>query len=121
MRTVALTVDATLLIAADLLLTRLLFEGDPGRAQALATLLGLAYFTYFWSASGGGQTLGMKLLDLHVVRTDGTPLAVTAAVARYNGLIISCLVLFSGVIWVAFDARKQGWHDKIAGTFVVKG
>ncbi len=63
----------------------------------------------------------MKLLDLRVVRTDGTSLGVAAAVVRYIGLIISCLVLFLGVIWVAFDARKQGWHDKIAGTFVVNG
>ncbi len=46
-RTVALTVDATVLTAADLLLTRLLFEGDPVRAQALGTLLGLTYFAYF--------------------------------------------------------------------------
>jgi uncharacterized RDD family membrane protein YckC len=29
-------------------------------------------------------------------------------------------VIFIGVIWVAFDPNKQGWHDKIAGTYVVK-
>jgi uncharacterized RDD family membrane protein YckC len=39
---------------------------------------------------------------------------------RYVGLIISFLVIFIGVIWVAFDPNKQGWHDKIAGTYVVK-
>jgi uncharacterized RDD family membrane protein YckC len=42
------------------------------------------------------------------------------ALIRYVGLIISCLVIFIGVIWAAFDANKQGWHDKIAGTYVVK-
>jgi len=119
-RTVALAVDVTVLIAADLLLTRALFDADAARAQALATLLGLGYFVYFWSAAGGGQTLGMKLLDLRVVTTDRTPLSVTGAITRYVGLIISCMALFIGVIWVAFDAQKQGWHDKIAGTLVVK-
>jgi uncharacterized RDD family membrane protein YckC len=36
------------------------------------------------------------------------------------GLIISFAILLLGVIWVAFDRRKQGWHDKIAGTVVVR-
>jgi uncharacterized RDD family membrane protein YckC len=35
-------------------------------------------------------------------------------------LVISVIVLLIGVIWAAFDANKQGWHDKIAGTYVVK-
>jgi uncharacterized RDD family membrane protein YckC len=34
--------------------------------------------------------------------------------------VISIIPLFLGLIWVAFDAQKQGWHDKIAGTYVVK-
>jgi uncharacterized RDD family membrane protein YckC len=42
------------------------------------------------------------------------------AFLRYIGLIISCIAFFIGVIWVAFDANKQGWHDKIASTYVVK-
>ena len=39
---------------------------------------------------------------------------------RYVGIIISIIPLFLGLIWAAFDSRKQGWHDKIAGTYVVK-
>ncbi|HET7686351.1 MAG TPA: RDD family protein, partial [Candidatus Limnocylindria bacterium] len=36
------------------------------------------------------------------------------------GLIISFVVILLGVIWVAFDSRKQGWHDKLAKTLVVR-
>jgi uncharacterized RDD family membrane protein YckC len=45
---------------------------------------------------------------------------VVRALLRYVGLIISIVVLLLGVIWIAFDSRKQGWHDKIAGTVVVR-
>jgi len=40
------------------------------------------------------------------------------AMGRY---LISKLALYLGFIWIAFDRRKQGWHDKIAGTVVVRG
>jgi uncharacterized RDD family membrane protein YckC len=62
----------------------------------------------------------MKALGMRVVRTDGTPLTVTGAVMRYVGLILSVAALFIGIIWIAVDAEKQGWHDKIAGTHVVR-
>ena len=89
-------------------------------ANGISFLLGLAYFCYFWSSNGGGQTLGMRVLDLKVVRTDGSALTLTQALIRYVGLFVSFLVFAIGVIWVAFDANKQGWHDKIAGTYVVR-
>jgi uncharacterized RDD family membrane protein YckC len=89
-------------------------------SNGLSIIFGLAYFAYFWSAQGGGQTLGMRVLNLKVVRTDGSALTITQALIRYLGLFVSFLCLFIGVIWVAFDAQKQGWHDKIAGTYVVR-
>lgn len=39
---------------------------------------------------------------------------------RWIGLVISFIVVLLGVIWVGFDPKKQGWHDKIAGTIVVR-
>jgi len=96
--------------------------GDPaGRsANGLQTLLGIAYFCYFWSSYGKGQTLGMRALNIRVVKTDGTQLDLVGAFLRYIGLVISIVCFFIGVIWAAFDAQKQGWHDKIAGTYVVR-
>lgn len=38
----------------------------------------------------------------------------------YRGAIISFAVILLGVIWVAFDRNKQGWHDKMARTVVVR-
>jgi len=90
------------------------------QSQGLQTLLQAAYFTYFWSAAGKGQTLGMRALNIRVVKTDGTQLDYVGAFLRYIGFFISCIALFIGVIWAAFDAQKQGWHDKIAGTYVVR-
>jgi len=89
-------------------------------SNGLNLLIGLAYFAYFWSAQGGGQTLGMRVFNLKVIRTDGSALTLTQALIRYVGLFISFVCFAIGVIWVAFDAEKQGWHDKIAGTYVVR-
>jgi len=88
--------------------------------QGLSTLFQAVYFTYFWSAAGKGQTLGSRALNIRVVKTDGSYLDYVGAFLRYIGFVISCVVFFIGVIWAAFDAQKQGWHDKIAGTHVVK-
>ena len=88
--------------------------------QGLSVLLQAAYFTYFWSAAGKGQTLGSRALRVRVVKTNGSFLDYGGAFLRYIGFVISCAAFFIGVIWAAFDAERQGWHDKIAGTHVVK-
>lgn len=99
-----------------------LMGSDPMSATgtSINTLLGVLYFCYFWSAQGGGQTLGMRVFNLKVVRTDGSALTILQAFIRYIGLIVSIVCLFIGVIWAAFDANKQGWHDKIASTYVIR-
>jgi uncharacterized RDD family membrane protein YckC len=88
--------------------------------QGLSILLQAAYFTYFWSAAGKGQTLGSRALNVRVVKTDGSYLDYGGSFLRYIGFVISCAAFFLGVLWAAFDAQKQGWHDKIASTYVVK-
>ncbi len=62
----------------------------------------------------------MRALKIKVIKTDGSQLDLVNAFIRYIGLVISIACLFIGVIWAAFDGQKQGWHDKIAGTYVVK-
>jgi len=89
-------------------------------AQLLGDLLGLGYFLYFWSAHGSGQTPGMRALRLRVIRTDGTYMSVGRAFLRNIGLGLSTIALGIGLLWVAFDKNKQGWHDKIADTFVIR-
>ena len=84
---------------------------------SLSFIIGLAYVMGFWVTTG--QTVGHKILGLRVVRSDGAPLTLTNAIMRYLGVLLSGAAFGIGFIWVAFDANKQGWHDKIAGTYVV--
>lgn len=99
-------------------------QGPAGVAHpthALDTLVSFAYFTLFWSVLGGGRTPGMRLLGMRVVDASGASIGYGAAVVRFVGLVAACIPLLVGVLWVAFDARGQGWHDKVAGTYVVTG
>jgi uncharacterized RDD family membrane protein YckC len=78
------------------------------------------YFGYFWSKSG--QSVGMKLLNIKVVRqTEGEPISFWRAAFRGTlGYWVSGLIFGLGFIWAAFDARKETWHDKIFDTWVVQ-
>ena len=68
-----------------------------------------------------GQTIGMMPFGLRIVRNaDGGKITWGNAVLRFIGMIVAFVCLFIGVIWVAFDARKRGWHDMIGGTVVIR-
>ncbi|MBN8737509.1 MAG: RDD family protein [Xanthomonadales bacterium] len=81
-------------------------------APAVATVL----FWRFWQATPGKAMLSLRVVDADTGKT----LSVGQAAARYLCYILSMLPLGLGFIWVAFDRRKQGWHDKIAQTVVVR-
>ncbi|HEY3217570.1 MAG TPA: RDD family protein [Candidatus Limnocylindria bacterium] len=116
----AIFLDSIGIAIVNGILTSILYQGDTTATSGLQTLLGVAYFVYFWSSYGKGQTVGMRALNIRVVKTDGSQLDLVGAFIRYVGLVVSILCIFIGVIWAAFDANKQGWHDKIASTYVVK-
>ena len=120
-RFVAIFIDGILLAIVSSIIN-IALNGNLQSRSGVQTLLGILYYTYFWSSSGPwpGQTLGNKALNIRVIKTDGSDLSIVIALIRYVGLVISVLCLFIGVIWAAFDPNKQGWHDKIAGTYVVK-
>jgi uncharacterized RDD family membrane protein YckC len=89
-------------------------------AVAVPILLGLAiaYFVGQWAFRG--QTLGMQLLGLRVMREDGGKVTVVVAFQRFLGLCLAFACFFLGVVWVAFDANKRGWADFLGGTVVVR-
>jgi hypothetical protein len=60
------------------------------------------------------------ILDIKVIRTDGSSISWKEALLRYIGFIISTIPLFLGFIWIFFDSKRQGWPDKIASTYVVQ-
>ena len=67
-----------------------------------------------------GTTVGGIVFDLHVVRVDGRPVDWETAIVRALGCFLSLCVVFLGFIWIALDPNNQAWHDKIAGTVVVR-
>jgi uncharacterized RDD family membrane protein YckC len=68
-----------------------------------------------------GFTPGKYALSARVVDADtGQPLSSARAVLRYVGYFLAAMPFCIGLLWVAFDRRKQGWHDKLANSVVVR-
>lgn len=73
----------------------------------------------FWiyrQATPGKMAVSARIVD---AKTGGRP-STGQLIGRYFGYYVSIIPLFLGILWVAFDKKKQGWHDKLAGTVVVK-
>jgi uncharacterized RDD family membrane protein YckC len=84
----------------------------------LELLLLAAYGAVMWKLRG--STIGGIVFDLQVVRLDGRPIDWETAIVRALGCFLSLAVGGLGFFWIAFDHGKQAWHDKIAGTAVVR-
>jgi uncharacterized RDD family membrane protein YckC len=97
----------------DLILIGIIFRSGAVILPALA-----AYGAVLWKLKGA--TVGGIIFGLKVVRHDGRPMDWTTAVVRALACFLSLVFLCLGFIWIAFDAEKQAWHDKIAGTVVVR-
>jgi uncharacterized RDD family membrane protein YckC len=78
----------------------------------------LVYHIAFWAWKG--TTLGGIVVGLRIVRTQGTDLRVVDAVVRGLASIFSVAALGIGCLWMLQDPERQMWHDKIAGTYVIK-
>lgn len=86
----------------------------------ILTLILLVAILWFWIKKGatpGKMLFGLQIRDLKTGQFLSTPKALLRYLVGYT---ISGLVLGLGFIWAAFDKKKQGWHDKIAGSVVVK-
>jgi uncharacterized RDD family membrane protein YckC len=73
----------------------------------------------FWiqrKATPGKMVIHAKIVDA----TTGEAPSNRQLVVRYLGYYVSIFTFFLGFVWVAFDAKKQGFHDKLAGTVVVR-
>jgi uncharacterized RDD family membrane protein YckC len=68
-----------------------------------------------------GATPGKLAMSARIVDADtGAPLSTTQSVIRYLGYFVSLIPFGVGYLWIAFDRRKQGWHDKMANSVVVR-
>jgi len=81
-------------------------------------LVAFAYFSGMWAWKG--TTVGGIVLNLQVVRQDGQPVNFLTAIVRSLAAVFSAFIFFLGFFWIGWDRDKQGWHDKIAGTVVVR-
>ncbi len=119
-----LLIFAGLLLLVEVLLGISLLQADP-EAQAMGGCtqiclrllwfpLSAAYFVILWCRYG--QTPGKMAVGIKVVRTDGTPITPNEALIRVLGYFTVWL-LFPMII---FDSHKQGLHDKMARTYVIR-
>jgi uncharacterized RDD family membrane protein YckC len=79
----------------------------------------IAITVWFWtkySGTPGKMALRLRVLDVHTGEAISTP----KAIGRYLGYYVSALPILLGFFWVGIDKKKQGFHDKLAGTVVVR-
>ena len=131
-RVVASLLDSLLLGAVQFVLSLLIglvigmlgiaTAGDPSINMVLwlfGVSLSIGYAVFFTGYCG--QTPGKMALRIKVIRTDGSPMTYgRAALREVLGKFISGILLGIGYLMVAFDSQKQGLHDKIADTYVIK-
>jgi uncharacterized RDD family membrane protein YckC len=67
-----------------------------------------------------GTTVGGVICNLRLARVDGRAIDWSTAIVRALSCFLSMAFLFLGFFWIAFDRERQAWHDKIAGTMVVR-
>ncbi len=131
-RVVAYLIDSLLLITVQSVLSLLInltigmlgiaTDGDPAINTVIwlfGAVLSISYAVFFTGYCG--QTPGKMALRIKVIRSDGSPINYArAALREVPGKFISSILFGIGYLMVAFDSRKQGLHDKIADTYVVK-
>ncbi len=83
--------------------------------QVVLPAIAVILFWKFRGATPGKMAISAKIVD---ATTEGAP-SPGQLIGRYFAYIVSILPLCLGLIWVAFDRRKQGFHDKLANTVVI--
>lgn len=84
----------------------------------IQTVLPALAVLIFWRVCGatpGKLAIAARIVDAQ----SGARPSTARLVTRFFAYLISALPLFLGFVWIAIDRRKQGWHDKIAGTMVI--
>jgi uncharacterized RDD family membrane protein YckC len=82
----------------------------------IAPAIVVIIFWVYKSATPGKMILDLTIID---AKTGGKP-STAQFIGRYLAYFVAVIPFLLGIIWVGFDKKKQGWHDKLAGTLVVK-
>lgn len=118
-RLVANIIDGVILTLVAILLIAVFLGGGTTLIQFFALALPVVYHWIFWTRRDG-QTPGKSAVGIRVVKLDGSELSDTDAFIRAIGYHVSALLCGLGYIWAIFDGNNQTWHDKMAGTYVVR-
>jgi uncharacterized RDD family membrane protein YckC len=110
----ALLIDAVIVAVV----VRVLLSWPDTHSDRIWLLALAVYGAVMWKAKG--TTIGGIVFDLRVTRLDSRPLDWPTVCVRALGCILSLCALGLGFIWIAIDAGRQAWHDKLAGTVVVQ-
>lgn len=131
-RSLAALIDLVLLmmvLGIFLVIGRLVTGSQGGNLRELTLALGLPFYLLFVLLAAAyvtyvhgtyGQTLGQRLLHMRVLTTHGEELTYLTAFFRFVAACFAVGLLGMGVVWIGLDPNKQGWHDKLARTVVVK-
>jgi uncharacterized RDD family membrane protein YckC len=115
----AMFVDRLGAFALDCALVIILREAlDFAHRENALILLLVTYHVVLWTWKG--TTVGGIICQLRLVRTDGQPVRLPDAVVRGLASLLSIGAFGIGCLWILRDPERQSWHDKIAGTYVVK-
>lgn len=119
----AYLIDAIILWLANFAIA-MVFLGGGYSAMAASIplqigmgLVGIVYFIAMESSSRQG-TVGKMAVGIKVGDAKGQRISVVNALGRYFAKILSALILLIGFMMVGWDQKKQGLHDKLAGTYV---
>jgi uncharacterized RDD family membrane protein YckC len=128
-RVLAALIDTVMLLTLTLPLTYFIYgqlSAPGGTHMAMGPMdvlinwvLPAALVIWLWSrlqATPGKMAISARIVD---AETGNAP-TLTQFVIRYLGYFVSTIPFCLGLLWVAFDRRKQGWHDKLAHTVVVR-
>jgi uncharacterized RDD family membrane protein YckC/cytoskeletal protein CcmA (bactofilin family) len=102
----------------DVILIAILMHAVLDSSKSFFWVLLAIYGAVMWKLKGA--TLGGMICHLHVVRLDGRAVDWSTAIVRALGCFLSLFFAFLGFIWIVIDRENQAWHDKIAGTVVVR-
>ena len=80
----------------------------------------IIFWTYMiWFKGYKGATPGYNVFGIRIISINGTQISIKQIIVRTIASFFSAIPLGLGYIWIAVDANRQAWHDKIAGTYVI--
>jgi len=129
-RVAASLIDTLLIVGITMPLLLAIYGRSYFSGSAAGTFPGLIDFLLSWVAPAVAAILcwlykqatpGKMVFSARVVDAKtGNTLTLAQSIGRYLGYFVSIIPFGLGLLWVAFDPKRQGWHDKLAGTVVIR-